>query len=333
MTTVETRPMPGPSRPIAPVVSRIIQACVVVPDFDRAVEGWVALGLGPFKTWTLGPPRTLATVLRGRELAWSVRLGETSCGPVELEVIQPLQTPGLATEFIAAGGEGLQHVKGEPKESFDEAIAKIEAAGVPLAQSGTINVAVKLGRLTLPPLPRLVAKRFATHFAYFDTSNDLGGAFELTRFAPGLPMQTAMRLAKPDAWVPAAGDRNQALSAALLGPLRTVGFAVRDAIHASARWEQLLGVAPWLETECAGARVMRAQVDEVTIELAEPSGGLSPLHVPGGYVGFAAVGQEDAARRMAELGYHELWRGHFEGRERVLLDGREICGSILAVDS
>ncbi len=117
-----------------PFASPINQLGCVVGDLDKAIDGWVKLGIGPF------------LVMRNVGLADYVYEGKPSKpridvafgqnGDLQIELIQPSNDePSSYREFLAQGREGLHHL-GWFVDDFDSVAAAMEQEGRPVLQTG-----------------------------------------------------------------------------------------------------------------------------------------------------------------------------------------------------
>lgn len=87
--------------------SRLRQVGVVVKDLDKAIEYYESLGIGPFRRLSLD---ALTDKMQyGKPYDFKMRVALAQMGPVELELIQPVDAP-LQQDFLDAKGEGINHV-------------------------------------------------------------------------------------------------------------------------------------------------------------------------------------------------------------------------------
>ena len=96
----------------------------VVADLDTSLPRYEAL-FGPFETGETPPTEH---EVHGRPVSFSLRLAVNRTGPVEIELIQPLEGASPHAEHLATRGEGLHHVRFRV-DDVDEKRAVLEAAG------------------------------------------------------------------------------------------------------------------------------------------------------------------------------------------------------------
>ncbi len=132
--------------------SRTYQVGVVVRDIDRAVEFYERLGVGPFVE---GPSaHTLERKIYGQD-APDVKVKGliTQMGPIEFELLQPVEGRGIQAEFLEKHGEGVVHLCAHT-DDLDRDVADLTALGYRVISSGLLDDGGK--------------------FAYFDT-REVGG--------------------------------------------------------------------------------------------------------------------------------------------------------------
>jgi len=139
----------------------ISQVAVVVRDLQKAVENyWKTLRIGPWSVYTFAPPTLMETEVRGRPLHYSMRLALTRAGPVEIELIEPLEGPSVYEEFLAKKGEGLHHL-GALVDNVSATLAAFRKMGIDVLMSG------KWGDVS--------------EFYYMDTEPVLGIVYEIIK--------------------------------------------------------------------------------------------------------------------------------------------------------
>jgi methylmalonyl-CoA/ethylmalonyl-CoA epimerase len=89
----------------------VMQIAFVVSNIEQATSQWAsALNVGPWRAYTLGPPRLQGMLLRGEPVSFSFRHALAWSDKLQLELIQPLTGPGIFAEHLARHGEGVHHV-------------------------------------------------------------------------------------------------------------------------------------------------------------------------------------------------------------------------------
>jgi len=119
------------------VVGETIQVSVVTSDLYRGLDNLVALGLGPFQVFQIGPENCTEQTFRGEPAPWSLLLAFATAGAMMWEVIQPLEGPSVYREFLDAGHEGIHHVAvdghGLP---YEQRAAELESHGYTCVMDG-----------------------------------------------------------------------------------------------------------------------------------------------------------------------------------------------------
>jgi len=142
---------------------RIDQLGYVVDDVVAAMEHWTTrLGVGPFY-YLPGPPLA-DLVYRGEPTPARIAVALAFSGPVQIELIEPLDDePTPYRDFRAVHGTGLHHL-GRFVEDFDDAVAAY-------------------GRQGLEPLFGGRGLTARQRFAYFDTETHGGTCSEVIEVA------------------------------------------------------------------------------------------------------------------------------------------------------
>jgi len=96
----------------------------VVADLAASLPRYEAL-FGPFETGETPPTEH---EVHGQPVSFSLKLAVNRSGPIEIELIQPLDGASPHAEHLAARGEGLHHVRFRVAD-VDEKRAALEAAG------------------------------------------------------------------------------------------------------------------------------------------------------------------------------------------------------------
>ncbi|OBG95380.1 glyoxalase [Mycobacterium sp. E136] len=129
--------LPGPIRQIG----------YVVTDIDRAIAGWLELGVGP---WFVMRDLTLAARYRGEPCEITQSLALSNSGDMQLELIQQQsEAPSVFTEFLDAHGEGF-HQFAYWATDFDATMRAIAEAGWPVVWSGGEDVGTRFAYVEPP---------------------------------------------------------------------------------------------------------------------------------------------------------------------------------------
>lgn len=129
--------LPGPIRQIG----------YVVTDIDRAISGWLELGVGP---WFVMRDLTLAARYRGEPCEITQSLALSNSGDMQLELIQQQsQAPSVFTEFLDAHGEGF-HQFAYWATDFDATMRAVAEAGWPVVWSGGEDVGTRFAYVEPP---------------------------------------------------------------------------------------------------------------------------------------------------------------------------------------
>ncbi|MEN6536260.1 MAG: VOC family protein [Bryobacteraceae bacterium] len=118
-------------------LGRAVQIGIVVPDLDQTtrVLGEV-FGIGPFHfiEWPNRPDSKY--YFRGRQEAIKIRQAFAQVGPLELELIQPLEGERNAyKQFLDEKGGGIHHILFETQD-MDHDVSLLNGVGIQLLQNG-----------------------------------------------------------------------------------------------------------------------------------------------------------------------------------------------------
>jgi methylmalonyl-CoA/ethylmalonyl-CoA epimerase len=161
------------------LVDGIEQVCVVVNDLDKTIDEYVErAGIGPWAVYTYDQPDLHNTRVRGREVAYGMRLALAWTGSFMWEVIEPIHGPSIYREFLDMHGEGMHHVLVRHNcDSMADAIAEFTRRGCPPAMEGSYK---------------------GTDFAYVETDAPLKMILELVQ----RPIHAGYRRPDPERWYP-----------------------------------------------------------------------------------------------------------------------------------
>jgi len=123
----------GVSHGSAGLPGAVRQVGYVVGDLDRAVDGWLRLGVGP---WFVLRGQPQSTVYRGRPCAVTVSMAFANSGDLQLEIIQQERgEPSIFTEFLASGRVGVHQLAWWTTD-YDATMQAAQGLGWPVVWSG-----------------------------------------------------------------------------------------------------------------------------------------------------------------------------------------------------
>ena len=153
-------------------VSELYQACVVVHDLEKSMEHYQnILGIGPWEVIDVDPSVVSNAIYHGRPVEHRFRAALTRVGPMQLELIQPIEGDNIYSDFLKEHGEGLHHLGHVRVKNLDEAVQTLERAGFPCLQRGRYSM-------------ESIGEGGA---AYMDTTKALGLILELLELPEGAP--------------------------------------------------------------------------------------------------------------------------------------------------
>ena len=167
--------MPNNEIHIGDAPCELVQVGIVVRDMDRTVKYLTEVfGLGPFRFVTYPPEgRTdMQLTYRGEVGHFSHRLAFTQLGPIELELIQPLEGESALTEFLREHGEGIQHIRFNTAE-LQPLLTYLSEKGVEPMMSGS-------------------GLRPGTKWVHMDTAAEAGFVIELMNVLPNTDGRTPL---------------------------------------------------------------------------------------------------------------------------------------------
>jgi methylmalonyl-CoA/ethylmalonyl-CoA epimerase len=139
------------------------QICFVVPSVDDAVRIWHAkYGVGPWTLLNLAPDDPQVD---GRDDPYAFRAAIATWGPIQLELIEPLDDRSHYAQSLAAhaGKPHFHHIK-ITNEDYHAAFDELLASGHQVVQSGRVG---------------------ETAFAYFSLGDETGCTIEQASRRPG----------------------------------------------------------------------------------------------------------------------------------------------------
>ena len=112
--------------------NKLVQAASVVSDLDKAVGFYEKLGIPPFKPLKMEIDQRW---LRGETIELRNNTKITQAGPLELELMQPVEGNSIQMQFFKERGEGLHHLAFF-MDDVEEEVARLQSKNVELSQYG-----------------------------------------------------------------------------------------------------------------------------------------------------------------------------------------------------
>ena len=144
------------------------QIGVVVNDVAKSIKHLSEIfGIGPFRVIDYPPAdrQDIERYYHGEPADFTARLAFANLGPVELELIQPLEGESIWRDFLNQHGEGIHHIRFNARD-IESVTGHLAANEIEVAQMGS-------------------GLRPGTMFKYFDTESKVGFIIEVMNKIPG----------------------------------------------------------------------------------------------------------------------------------------------------
>jgi methylmalonyl-CoA/ethylmalonyl-CoA epimerase len=111
----------------------IKQVGIVVRDREKVMQQFSSLlGTGPFRLLDLDQPEA---IVHGKRTHCGAKLAFAQAGPIEIELIEPVEGESTWSEFLRAKGEGVHHL-GIWVPDINKELARFTEMGIGTLQSG-----------------------------------------------------------------------------------------------------------------------------------------------------------------------------------------------------
>jgi catechol 2,3-dioxygenase-like lactoylglutathione lyase family enzyme len=144
----------------------ISQIAIVVNDMDEALERYHRiLGWGPWNVYEHKPPSLHDTYVRGEPVEYTMIGAEAHVGPIDVELLQPVEGPSIYKEWLDEHGEGLHHVavmRATPEES-EETLHHFGGLGADVLMEGRIGETIHFYYLDTGPLLKVIIESGTGH--------------------------------------------------------------------------------------------------------------------------------------------------------------------------
>jgi hypothetical protein len=135
--------LPGPIRQIG----------FVVTELDKALDSWVALGVGP---WYVVRGQHQRAFYRGAPCDVTLTIAFANSGDMQIEVIQQENySPSIYTEFLSTKGDEFNQLAYWAAD-FDAAVQSVQDAGWPVVWSGGEGDGVRYAYVEPPGGPAAI---------------------------------------------------------------------------------------------------------------------------------------------------------------------------------
>jgi methylmalonyl-CoA/ethylmalonyl-CoA epimerase len=112
----------------AVVLPPVSQVGIVVRDIEKTAAFYYStFGVGPFAI--VPEVKFEGVILRGSPTNAKIKVAFAQSGPLQIELIQPLEGENIYTEFLDTKGEGLHHL-GFQVDDFDSMLAEFKSKGI-----------------------------------------------------------------------------------------------------------------------------------------------------------------------------------------------------------
>lgn len=106
----------------------VSQVGIVVRDIEKTAAFYYStFGVGPFAI--VPEVKFEGVILRGSPTNAKIKVAFAQSGPLQIELIQPLEGENIYTEFLDTKGEGLHHL-GFQVDDFDSMLAEFKSRGI-----------------------------------------------------------------------------------------------------------------------------------------------------------------------------------------------------------
>jgi methylmalonyl-CoA/ethylmalonyl-CoA epimerase len=106
----------------------VSQVGIVVRDIEKTAAFYYStFGVGPFAI--VPEVKFEGVILRGSPTNAKIKVAFAQSGPLQIELIQPLEGENIYTEFLDTKGEGLHHL-GFQVDDFDSMLAEFKSKGI-----------------------------------------------------------------------------------------------------------------------------------------------------------------------------------------------------------
>ena len=112
----------------AVILPPLSQVGIVVRDIEKTAAFYYStFGIGPFEI--VPEVKFEGVILRGSPTNAKIKVAFAQSGPLQIELIQPLEGENIYTEFLDSKGDGLHHL-GFQVDDFDSMLAEFRSKDI-----------------------------------------------------------------------------------------------------------------------------------------------------------------------------------------------------------
>jgi len=141
-----------PESPATLKVKEINQVSLVVKDVETVAENyWNILGIGPWQFYDWGSPLVYDRKYYGNPVRAREKVAQVQVGPLQLELVQPIEGDTIFQDALVKQREGLHHIS-IFVDDVDKTAGILTSAGFPSLQSGRYEGGGAFNYIHIKPL-------------------------------------------------------------------------------------------------------------------------------------------------------------------------------------
>lgn len=118
-------------------VSELHQVGIVVRDLENSMRHYDSIfGIGSWEILSVDPSIVSDMTYHSKPAQYVFRVALATVGPIQLELLQPVEGDNIYSDFLEEHGEGLHHLGHVKVDNLDEAVHSLEKEGFACLQSG-----------------------------------------------------------------------------------------------------------------------------------------------------------------------------------------------------
>ncbi len=118
-------------------VSELFQVGIVVRDLKESMKTYgTLLGISDWTEVEVNSSTIAIMTYHGKPVDHSFKAAFTMLGDLMIELLEPLEGPGIYRDFLNEKGEGIHHLGHARVDDLDAAVQALEEAGFPCIETG-----------------------------------------------------------------------------------------------------------------------------------------------------------------------------------------------------